>query len=431
MSATNGAHAATALDGIRVVEIASELGAFAGKLLADLGADVICVEPLLGSPTRGHEPFRGDIPDSEGSLHWWHYNTSKRGVTLDLESDAGRDCFRRLVGTADMLLECEPPARIKALGLDHETLAGEHSELITVSITPFGQKGTERDDLVTDLTLLAEGGPVWSCGYDDHNLPPIRGAGNQGYQTACHYAVMSALTAILIREGTGLGQHIDVNAHAACNVTTEMASYHWLVSEGTVQRQTGRHAMEFMTLPTQIECADGRHATTGVPPRSPAEFATLYEWIVELGLVEEFPEAIFIRMGAERERIDLSEIGKDDELTAIFGAAREALNFIASKVSAYDFFEGAQKRGITVGVIYSPEEAMEDEHFRARGFPVEVEHEAIGATFTYPGAPYVFEKTPWRIACPAPRLGEHNQEIFGELGLSLEEIDALGFGDVR
>ena len=425
MSAADRAGMTAALDGIRVVELSSELGAFAGKLLADMGADVVCVEPPGGSPMRSYEPFQGDVPDTERSLYWWHYNTSKRGITLDLEATSGRDCLRRLVDTADVLLECEPPGRLKELGFDHAALTAAHSELITVSISPFGPQGVGRDDLATDLTLLAEGGPVWSCGYDDHSLPPVRGGGNQGYQTACHYAVMSVLTAILIREATGLGQHVDVNAHAACNVTTEMASYHWLVSKGTVTRQTGRHAMEFSTMPTQIECADGRHATTGVPPRTPAEFATLYEWLVELGSIDEFPEAIFVRMGADREQIDLSQIGTDDELTAIFGAAREALNFIASRLSAYEFFEGAQKRGITVGVIYSPEEAMEDEHFRARGFPVDVEHPALGSTFIYPGAPYVFEKTPWRISRPAPQLGEHNQEIYAELGLSANEISDL------
>ena len=232
---------------------------------------------------------------------------------------------------------------------------------------------------------------------------------------ACHYAVMSALTAVLVREVTGEGQHVDVNAHAACNVTTEMSSYHWLVAKGTVQRQTGRHAMEHPTLPSQIECADGRYATTGVPPRTPKEFALLHSWLVELGLEDEYPEAIFLRMGAEREAIDLFSIGSDDEVTAIFAAGREALNFIASRVPAYDFFLGAQQRGISVGVVYAPEEAMEDEHFRARGFSVEVEHAELETTFTYPGAPYAFEKTPWRISRRAPRLGEHNHEIFSEL----------------
>ena len=256
MSAANRAPAA--LDGIRVVEISSELGAFAGKLLADMGADVICVEPPEGSAMRAYEPFRGDAPDPEASLYWWHYNTSKRGVTLDLETETGRDLLRRLILTADLLLECEPPGTLARLGLDHGSLAIERPQLITVSITPFGQSGPgggqsgpgggqsgpgggqagPGDEApATDLTLLAGGGPAWSCGYDDHSLPPVRGGGNQGYQTACHYAVMSALTAVLVREVTGEGQHVDVNAHAACNVTTEMSSYHWLVAKGTVQRQ--------------------------------------------------------------------------------------------------------------------------------------------------------------------------------------------------
>ena len=422
MSATKAATAA--LDGIRVIELSSELGCFAGKLLADMGADVVCVEPPAGSPMRGYAPFRGDEPDPEGSLYWWHYNTSKRGITLDLEQQEDRDLLARLVSTADVLLECEPPGSLAHLELDHESLAKKNPRLITVSITPFGQDGPRRDEVATDLTLLAGGGPVWSCGYDDHTLPPIRGGGNQGYQTACHYAVMSALTAILEREVSGVGQYVDVNAHAACNVTTEMSSYHWLVQKGTVQRQTGRHAMEFMTLPTQIECADGRHATTGVPPRTSAEYARLYEWLVELDLVDVLPEAIFVQMGAERDQIDLSLIGADDEVTAIFGASREAMNLIASRVSAYDFFEGAQKRGITVGVVYSPEEAMQDRHFQARGFPVDVEHRELGTHVTYPGAPYVFEKTPWRISRRAPQLGEHNREILDELRLSENTLEA-------
>ena len=414
-----------ALDGIRLVELSSELGAFAGKLLADMGADVVCVEPPEGSPMRSYEPFRGDVPDPEESLYWWHYNTSKRGVTLDLDTASGRDTFRRLVATADLLLECESPGRLERLRLDHETLTRERPDLITVSLTPFGPQDARRDWQFTDLTLLAGAGPVWSCGYDDHSISPVRGGGNQGYQTACHYAVMSFLTALLVREASGEGQHVDVSAHAACNVTTEMASYHWLVSQGTVQRQTGRHAMEHPTLPTQIACADGRHATTGVPPRTPPEFARLLEWLIELGLEAEFPETVFVRLGAERERLDLSRIGSDDDVTAIFAAGREALNFIASRVSAYDFFTGAQRRGITVGMIHAPEEAIEDEHFRARGFAVDVEHPERSASFTYPGAPYVFEKTPWRISRRAPRLGEHNQEVFGALGIPTAEIEAL------
>ncbi|MDG2306746.1 MAG: CoA transferase [Candidatus Binatia bacterium] len=419
-----------ALDGVRVVELAHEHGAFGGKLLADMGADVILVEPPGGDRTRSYPPFLDDVPGTERSLYWWHHNTSKRGITLNVDDEGGRDLFRRLAATADVVLECERPGRMAELGLDHPDLTRNKKELIVVSLTPFGRRGPERDEPITDLTLLASGGPVWSCGYDDHSLPPVRGGGNQGYATACHFAVLSVLTALVARQVTGRGQHVDVSMHAAANVTTEMASYHWLVQQGTVQRQTGRHALEQPSLPTQIECADGRHVTTGVPPRRGEEFGRLIEWLDSLALADELPETVFLRMGAERETLDLSKIGTDDEVTAIYAAGREALNLIASRLPAYDFFVGAQSRGMPVGVIYAPEEAFEDEHFRARGFQVEVDHPDLQRSFRYPGAPYAFEKSPWRIARRAPLLSEHTAEVLAELGVTQHNLAALRAGGV-
>ena len=408
----------SALAGIRVVELSHERGAFAGKLLADMGADVVVVEPPEGSALRRWGPFVDDVPGPERSLAWWHYNTSKRGVVLDLESETGRGSFRRLVARADLVLECEDPGRLAALGLDYEDLV--RGELVWVSITPFGRSQPGRADLATDLTVLAAGGPVWSCGYDDHALPPVRGLGFQGYSTACHYAVMSALTALLWRGVSGEGQFVDVSMHAAANVTTEMASYNYLVQGTTVQRQTGRHALETLSMPSQVRCADGRYVNTGVPPRQPKEYAGLLRWLRELGIADEFPEAVFLELGSKRDFIDLSKIGQDDEITAIFGAGREALNFAASRLSAYDFFVGCQRAGMPVGVIYAPEEAFEDPHFVARGFQTPVEHPELGRTIRYPGAPYRFEKTPWRIARRAPRLGEHQGEVFAELAAAPE-----------
>ncbi len=415
----------SALTGIVVVELAHEAGAFAGKLLADMGADVIVVEPPGGCPTREFPPFLNDEPGPERSLHWWHFNTSKRGVTLNLESEEGRTLFAKLVSAADVLLECEPVGRLASLGLDAEAIAARNPCLVHAAITAFGQKSERAADPVTDLTILAGGGPAWSCGYDDHSIPPIRGGGFQGYNIACHYAVLSILTALLYREASGEGQFIDVSQHAAANITTEMASYHWLVQQTTVQRQTGRHAMETLTMESQVRCADGRYVTTGVPPRTPAEFAKLVAWLDVLGVRDELPEAIFLEMGAKRDRIDLSMIGQDDEVTAIFGAGREALVFIASKIPAYEFFLGAQDAGVSVGIVYAPEEAFEDEHFVARGFPTELEHPELSRSFLYPGAPYRFEKSAWALRSRAPLLGEHNAAVYGAAGLSREEIQQL------
>jgi crotonobetainyl-CoA:carnitine CoA-transferase CaiB-like acyl-CoA transferase len=167
-------------------------------------------------------------------------------------------------------------------------------------------------------------------------------------------------------------------------------------------------------LPTQVQCADGRWVNTGVPPRVKREFEALWGWLEELGLIPEFPEAVFIEMGMQRERLDLSGLTDDDEVQAIYGAGREAMNLIASRLSAYEFFLGAHRRGMPVGVINSPDELFEDPHFIARGVPTRVEHEDLAKSFVYPGGPYRFSRTPWRIQGRPPHLGEHNAIVLGK-----------------
>lgn len=402
------------LEGIRVIEIANERISFAGKLLADMGADVILVEPPQGDVSRTYPPFLDDQPNRNRSLYFWHYNTSKRGVTLDLDNETER--FKQLIATSDVLLESEPIARLSSLHLDYEDLRSLHDGLIHVAVTPYGRNNPLSDHPTTDLTLMAAGGPPWSCGYDDHDLAPSRGWGNQAFHTASHFAVMSILTALLHRGRGGEGQFIDVSITAALNVTTEAATYSWLVAGATVQRQTGRHASVNPTGETQMQCADGKWVNTGVPPRSAREFVRLLKWIRELGLEDQFPEAVFLEMGGAWEGpFDLSLIGTDDTVTAIFAAGRQGLQTIARNVSAYDFFTGCQGAGLNVGIINSPEEAFEDPHFKARGFHVEVEHEDIDRTITYPGAPFTLPKAPWQISRRAPDLGEHNDEVFQSL----------------
>jgi crotonobetainyl-CoA:carnitine CoA-transferase CaiB-like acyl-CoA transferase len=403
------------LTGLRVIELAHERCAFAGKLLADAGADVILVEPPGGAPQRTHEPFVDDRPDPERSLSWWHYNTSKRGVTLNLDTDEGRLLLRRLVAEADIFLEGEDPGRMAGLRLDYADLRDYDPRLLMVSITPFGRNAPRSGEPATDLTLAASSGMVWMNGYDDHSLPPVRGGGNQAFQTGAHYAVMSLLAAVLYRDESGEGQHIDVNIHACCNVTTESGSYAWLVSGATVWRQTGRHAAAHPTTSSQVRCSDGRYVNTGVPPRIPREFGNLRNWLLDLELQDEYPEIFLLEMAMEREFVDLGKIGIDEEVTAMYAAGRDALVLIASRLPAYEFFRSGQDRGFPVGVIYAPEEVMDDLHFRDRGFPVHVEHPELGRTIAYPGAPYRFNGSPWEISRRAPQLGEHNDEILGPL----------------
>src|SRR5438067_640069 len=180
--------------------------------MCDMGAEVVVVEPPGGAATRSYEPFVDDQPDPERSLFWWHYNAGKLSVALDLSAGDDADRFRRLAAEADIVLEAEPPGVMASADLDYGDLRRLNDRLVMVSITPLGRSGaSEVDEPTTDLTLLAAGGPVWSCGYDDHSLPPVRGGGCQASHIACHFAVMSTLVALLVREETGAGQHVDVN----------------------------------------------------------------------------------------------------------------------------------------------------------------------------------------------------------------------------
>ena len=370
-------------------------------------------------------PYVDDEPDPDRSLHFWHYNLNKRGITLDWRGDQGRDLLLRLLDGADVLLEAEDPEVLVSCGLDAATVREGRPALIHVSLSAYGRDGPRATDHATDLTLLAGGGPAWSCGYDDHSLPPVAGGGYQGYQTACHFAVMGLLAALLHRDAGGPGQRVDVNMHAASNVTTEAATVSWNVARATVQRQTGRHAAVQSTQPTKAQCGDGRWVNTGMPPRSGEQFRACYEWLQELDLLEDFIEVPLLEEGMKQGHLSFAQIREDDFLRAIFHAGRDAITRIAESIGAYEFFTGAQERGFQCGIIYSPEEIMDDPHMQARGFPVEVEHPEIGRTVRYPGAPYRFGASPWAVRRRAPLIGEDNAAVYRALSLSAAEIEAL------
>ena len=395
------------LRGLRVVELASEPAAYCGKLLADLGADVVLVEPVGGHPTRHYKPFVDDVADSEGSLWFWHYHTSKSGVTLDLDTPPGHAQFRALASRADVVVEAEPPGRLRHLGLDHPDLEPTNPGLVWVSVTPYGRSDSRSADPVTDLTLLAGGGPVWECGYDDHSLPPVRGGGNQAFHIASVWAAIAALVAINARDLTGQGQLVDVSMHAAANVTTEQASYYWLVAGTTVQRQTARHAAPTPTSEVIALDRNGRPVHTGLPPRTPDQLRKLLAWIDDLDANDELSDRVVVELAIEAGGIDPAKLADDPMTQEYQWAAREAVVLIASKLDDYEFFVQGQRRGISLGVIYAPEEVMADPHLVERGFPVDVWHHSLGRAVTYPGAPIRFTRTPWRIGHRAPTLAEH------------------------
>lgn len=405
-----------ALGDLRVVEIAGELTGPAGRYLADFGADVIVVEPPGGAPTRRLPPFVDDEPHPERSLRWWSEAAGKRSVVLDLVDAEDRGRLDALLATADIVLESETPTSLARRCLEPTAVLERCPSLVWITIVPFARAGPRADEPACDLTILAGGGPMWSCGYDDHRLPPIRGQGYQSQQMGAHYAVIAALAAVASRRRTGRGQRVEVDLNAVANTTTEVATYNWLAVGTVVQRQTGRHAAPVPTAPLQVRTADGGYATTGVPPRTPAQFAALVQWVADLGLADELPEVVFLEKASDPALVLGSpEASATVEAATVYSAARDAMNLIASRLPALDFFVGAQERALPVGAVLAPEEAFENEHFVARGMQVPVEHDELGRTIRYPGAPFRATRTPWRIARRPPLVGEHTAEVFAGL----------------
>jgi crotonobetainyl-CoA:carnitine CoA-transferase CaiB-like acyl-CoA transferase len=227
------------------------------------------------------------------------------------------------------------------------------------------------------------------------------------------------MTALVYRQFTGVGQHIDVNMHAALNVTTEGATYNWLVAGDTVQRQTGRHASVTPTAPSQILCRDGRYLNVGFPARTEEQWFHLLAWLDEEGLVESLGEYLdppnwaAMRAGDPNAREQQRRVA-------------EAMQALAMKTDSYDLFSRAQGLGFQWGIIYSPEDVLNDPHFQARGFPTDVEHPELDASFVYPGAPYKLPASPWAIQGRAPLLGEHNEQVYlEELGIEAGEYESL------
>ncbi|HEY7044663.1 MAG TPA: CoA transferase [Nocardioidaceae bacterium] len=386
--------------GVRVVELASEATAFTGLLFAGQGAEVTVVEPLEGSPTRSFGPFVEDEVGPDRSLWWRFYNRGKDGVRVDLDRPSGRAELVALLRDADVLLESESTAHLAEVGLEWPDASSRFPRLIWVAMTPFGRQEPREDEPVTDLTMLARSGPIWSCGYDDHDLPPVRGGEGHAAHIAGFQAVIGASIALLARLRSGRGQRVDVSLTATGNVTTEMSTYEWLVRRATVQRQTGRHAQVVATQPTQVRARDGRYVNTGVPRATRTECVVLLHWMDELGVRDEFDDVGLLEIGAQ----GALPVEEPAIRTELIGAQRACISLIARHLDGQVFFVEAQERGLSAGVINAAEDVLTDPQFEARGMWVEVDEPSLGRSLNYPAAPLAFGGVR-AVLGPAPSFG--------------------------
>ena len=410
------------LGGYRILDLTDEKGHLCGKVLGDFGADVIKIEKPGGDSSRNIGPFYKDIPHSEKSLFWFSTNTSKRGITLNIETVYGREILKRLVETADFVVESFPPGYMDDLGLGYSELKKAKPGIIVTSITPFGQTGPYARYQSTDLVGCAMGGLTRLLG--DLGRPPVRmSCDPQAYFHAGLHGALGSVVAHYHRELTGEGQHVDVSMQEAVTLAlmhaveiSEIMKVN-VIGMGQFFISVRPPPQSLLLTRVIIPCKDGYvyfifggGGFGGLVQSSRA----MVEWANEEGMLMEFKDSDFSQW-------DQSTITQEenDQRSAIVG------DFLKTKTKA-ELYEQAVKRGIMLAPCNTIADTIMNAQLEARGFWEKVEHPELGETITYPGAPLKIKETPWRIQRRAPLIGEHNEEVFvEELGFSREEMAVL------
>jgi benzylsuccinate CoA-transferase BbsE subunit len=395
-----------ALNGLRVLDLTDYRAQLCGRLLADMGADVIKIEPPGGDPARRIGPFVDDVPHPDRSLFFWFYNLNKRSITLDLTQHQGVEILLALAKSADLIIESFKPDRMGKLGLGWETLHQLNPALILLSITSFGQMGPYRHFEADDTVLTALSGMLYVNGWPGQK--PVQPLGLQAYHSAAYYAAIGVMCALFARERDGIGQWIDLSMQEAATAAVEHVAGSFF-GEGRVEPRRGTlHWSRYFRVG---KCRDGyiMHCTLG-------DWTSLVEWIAADGKAQdltapEWQDVIYRAEHAEHLFDVLDEWVKD--------------------YNRDDLLERAQMLRLPYATVRHPEALFDDEQLRARGYFVSVEHPELGRTFRYPGAPYLFNGSPWRVYRRPPLVGEHASAILRqELGLSAEHMTALVAGGV-
>jgi benzylsuccinate CoA-transferase BbsE subunit len=409
----NTRYSSGALGNLRVLELSDVIGEWCGKLMGDMGADVIKIEPPGGATERQIGPFYEDVPHPDGSLHFWHYNTSKRGITLNLETEDGRELFRKMIMTADVLLETFLPGYLPSLGLGYDKLQQINPRLIMCSLTPFGQTGPWSQYKSSDLIHMAAGGQMASTGYNEEDVPdppPIAAGGGNAWHMGAHYAYIAIMAAVCMRDMTGEGQYIDASVHSACALTTEGAMPIYMFTKQVVRRNTGRHHSVGPSARSQHHTKDGGYVNFGAGRLNPNTLKVWAEWMDSHGIEHDLNDPKYLEPEAIQEnQAHINEVVE---------------NFFAS-ITREEAYQEGQERGFLIGAVRAPEDNLDDLHWQDRGFWVEVEHPELGKSFTYPGGSAIFPKSPWEISRRAPLIGEHNEELYRELGVDQPELTVL------
>ena len=352
------------LKGFRALDLASLSGQLCGRILADLGMEVIKIEPPGGDPVRNLAPFVTSANGVKLSTTFAHLNAGKASKVLDLEKESDRAAFRKLVETADVVLESFQPGELSAKGLDYKKLEQINHGIVMASITGLGQTGPKKNLACNDLVALAESGFLYISG--DPSLPPVRPPETQAYYFASLFATAGVLAALYRRERSGQGDHVDASMQEAL-ATQEHIIRLWANEQQIAKRAGSQHGS---VAPARIfPCKDG--------------FVYLYvtrqHWKLFLSVWKDHPATF----DAPDWLNNLYRRAHADELNP-------AVEAFLGKFTRAEITEFLQTKGIPCVPVNTPMGFANDEQVQSRGFMAPVEHAGFGST-KQPAMPFVID----------------------------------------
>ena len=401
----------------RVIDLTDERGVLAGQMLADLGADVIQVEPPGGSSGRGVAPFFADRPDE--SIYWAAYTRGKRGISCNLDDPRGRDILFRLLETADFLIESSDVGSMAQLGLGYETLRERFPQLIYTSISAFGQTGPKSRYVGSDLAIWAAGTPLLMTGDDDR--APVRVSQPQSWGHAAGDAASGAMLALHARHQTGSGQHVDISAQVSAAQATLGQVLAYQLGATEPERFAGGVKSRGIGFRVSAEVANGHIVLNMAPGPAVGHFANhAVQWLVDIGAAD--PALL-----DENFRTYADRVASGDADPAVFPMIQQIMTEEVAKRTKEEMLAISIQYDLLLVPVLTVVDLAESKQLEAREFWHEIEDDD-GHVVTFPGPPLkVFlDGAPQSLnKRPPPRLGQHNGEVYGELGLTDRELADL------
>ncbi|MBI4288742.1 MAG: CoA transferase [Chloroflexi bacterium] len=391
------------LEGYRILDLTDEKGWLAGKVLADLGAEVILVESPGGNPARYRRIYGSNaaaLRQAQGGAYWLAFNTGKRSVTLDLSKPGGKKSFLSLAGTADAIIESFSPGWLEAQELSYETLSRANPGLVLTSITPFGQSGPYKSFQASDLISMAMGGLMHVTGDPDRR--PLRIGLPQSYLHAGLHAAIGTLIALHARERLGVGQWVDVSIHESVVRCLTHDLPMWEFGHDLMQRCGPGHYFGKLPYREIWPCADGAVAFRIVGGVGGKRISYLVDWMRREG------------MAGALDNVDWDRANLADLTPAEMESWDRSFLAFFQRHTRAELYAEAQAIGLPLCPVNTVPEVMVEPQLMFRQFWAFLEHPERRASIPYPGVPYHFSGGNVSVSRRAPQVGQDTQSVLEE-----------------